>query len=697
MGARSRRAWVRLATATAAVFALTLGVVVDDPGVAHAVAASTLVSTDNYAYSPKQVYDYKIVMPVGGTLRNIHVGLPDFATLASDSTLSTPSLPTGRVVKYSGFYDFFPSKPTLVGAGWTLYFQITGAINPRPATVSALIEAWNSSGARYASFRIDQQPYPLAPAPRYPATRSHPVTDAPCTPTPYSVTAENLLPGGTGWRLTNPSSDSAPQIEAYADRTSATCGQTFGVHVNVTDGSPTFTTEIWRHGWYGGDRGRLIATLGPTEATKQLNRVLQSLERASDNVTPTRQNPRIATTAKGWSTSYQVTVPPEWTPGVYLFKLTSSTGFQTYIPFVVRDDSSQATYMLAIASMTYQAYSTWGGASLYSGISGQEYDQAVVVSFDRPYGGVGRSSAGNFLYQDARLVSEFERRGLRTTYISDDNLAVSGFLARHETLVLGPHLEYWTAEMRSNVDRRVAAGMNVLNFGANQAWWQVDLRNGRPSGLPRRSVHTSRACAPDHTGYFHDTARGCYGSSQALFGVQYNCWGTGGDAVAADNWLWAGTGLQPGAKLLGMLGGGTGTETDVVGKGQPTPAGLTVLAHSPLSLCHNVAADAVGKYSDMVYYRDAAGGQVFSAGTQSWVCFLDSACAPNDQSPIVLKMMDNLLARFSSSSPPAPSTASLAEQYGALPHATARAIAPWPFCRPDQSAQDGCVERLATP
>ncbi len=663
-------------------------------GIAQAVVPSTIGSTDSYAYSSHQVYSYKLVMPAGGTLRNIHVGLPLGAALAVNSTIDSPNWPTGTARKYGTFYDFFPPKPSLVGLGWTLYFRITGAINPPPSTVNALIEAWNSSGAKYASFRTSGRTYPIAPLPSYPALCSYPVADNLCAPAPYTIANENMLPGSTGWQLTVPADTASPQIEAYSDKSSAYCGQTFGMHVNVTDGAGAFTTEVWRYGWYAGKKGRLVSNLGPRVATRQASRVLTTLERSSDWVTPSLQSPRRATTANNWTTSFYVTIPPNWTPGTYLFKLTDSTGFQTYVPFVIRDDSSTATYEMAMAFMTYQAYSTWGGASLYAGISGQDYDQAVVDSFDRPFGGTGRSSDGRFLYQDAHLVAEFERRGLPTAYIVDQDLGNhAAHLSQHKTLVLGPHTEYWTVGMRSTVDTGVVSGMNILNFGANQAWWQADLAVGRPSGYYQRSLHTSRACAPDHTGYFHDVANGCYGSSQKLFGMQYNCWGAGGDAVAGNNWLWANTGLAPGGKIPHLLGGATGTETDVINIGQPKPPGLTVLAHSPLSLCRNTAAAAAGQYSDMTYYRNSAGGQVFSAGTQNWVCFLDPFCPPSGQTgaTMVSKLMDNLLAQFASIQPPPTSTATIAQQYAALPNTTPRALPARPFCRVDQSEQQGCV------
>ncbi|MGB9375983.1 MAG: N,N-dimethylformamidase beta subunit family domain-containing protein [Mycobacteriales bacterium] len=667
------------------------------PAIAQAVATTTIAATDHYAYSTHQTYSYKVVMPNGATMRNIHVGLPQFATLASNSTISSPNYPTGHALKYGVYYDFYPAKPTMVGAGWTLYFTITGAINPRPSTVSALIEAWNSAGTKFTSFRTGASAFALAPLPTYPAVRSYPVADHLCTPDPYSIAAENALPGGTGWQLTAPVNPSAPEITAYPDRSSALCGQTFGMHVSVTDGSSTFTTEVWRYGWYGGDMGRLITTLGPTPAGVQAGGVLRTLERPSNSLTPSLQTPRIATAANNWATTFNVTVPPTWTPGAYLFKFTSAKGRESYAPFVVRDDYSTSTYEMALGFLTYQAYNTWGGASLYLGVSGLDYDQAVVASFDRPLGGVGKASDGNFLHQDARLIADLERRGLPTSYIADVDLANSAaHLNQHKTLILGPHSEYWNTTMRANVDGRVKAGMNLLNFGANQAWGQVDLPPGRPSGYPQRSIHTSRSCSPDRTGYFHDVANGCYGSSQALFGVQYNCWGVAGDAVVGNNWLWAGTGLAPGAKVQNLLGGHTGTETDVVGKGQPTPAGLTVLSHSPLSLCRNTAAGTAGMYSDMVYYRNSAGGQVFSAGTQNWVCFLDVSCAPSGSAGVnaVSKMMSNLLARFASTGPPpGPAATTVERQYLALPKTSPpRAIAPYRICKTGEGPQlNNCI------
>jgi len=416
-------------------------------------------------------------------------------------------------------------------------------------------------------------------------------------------------------------------------------------------------------------KGRLVKDLGDSTAVPQETRVTSVVQRSLAN-----DSPRTATEAETWEASRSFAVQPEFTPGYYLVVLTSAKGFQTHIPLVIRDDTSHSEYVVASGILTYAAYNRWGGASLYIGITGNADDHAVTSTLDRPYGQT-LTSDGNFFRHDAGFVSWAEQRGLDVSYIADDDLNDdTARLARHKTLVVLTHLEYWTATMRQRVDEAVAGGLNLANFGANQAYWQILLKPG-PTGLAERTVYTYRACTPDPVGLFG--APGCYGSSQALFGVQYNCFGAAGDVVAQDNWLWKGTGFAAGQKVFNLLGG----ETDRVAPDHPQPSGLQILAHSPLSLCRN--APTTTENSDMTYYRNSAGGQVFSAGTQHWVCALDGACSDVDPA-VVSQLTQNVLDQLHSSQPPPEWAAARrltpAQQQAAAPRASPRSMRPLPIC-----------------
>ncbi len=661
---------------TASTVPWALGAIAATP-VAESIYAPSTLS----ALATHRTYRYSVVVPDGGDLHNIHVGVPVGSAVGATATMTSPSFNSkGTAVRYPTYFDYSPPSPTHVDAGQILDFVMTEITNPPASAVTALIEAWDTAGAKFISVTTSAKTFDPSPAPVFPPVQPYPVPDQPCVPTPYTVAGENALPGDAGWRLSQPADLANPQIEGYADRTSASCGQTVTLRVNTHDGATEFDTKLYRYGWYGGVRGRLVKDFGAAGAVNQNHRVTDVVQRSLlDN------SPRTATDAQTWEASRSFIVEPDFVPGYYLVVLTSSTGIQTQIPLVIRDDTSHSEYVVASGMMTYAAYNRWGGASMYVGVTGNYDDQAVTSTFDRPYG-YNETADGLFRIYEAGFVSWAEQRGLDVSYVADNNLNDdTARLSQHKTLVVLTHLEYWTAAMRQNVDQAVAGGMNLANFGANQAYWQVLLEPG-PTGLKDRTVYSYRSCAPDPVGLF--SAAGCYGSSQALFGVQYNCFGAAGDVIAQDNWLWAGTGLSSGQKAFNLLGG----ETDFVTPNYPQPPGLTLLAHSPLSLCRN--APTTTDYSDMTYYRNAAGGQVFSGGTLHWICALDGACSDVD-SALVSQLTLNVLQQLHSAQPPPP-TATLglpvARQKAAAPLVGPRRMRPLTTCAvPLRVGQPNCA------
>src|SRR5262249_44946717 len=86
-----------------------------------------------------------------------------------------------------------------------------------------------------------------------------------------------------------------------------------------------------------------------------------------------------------WTNPYILQIPNDWVSGVYLAKLTNSgDGKQSYIVFVVREDSRASDFLFQSSVTTYQAYNSWGGKSLYDFNS--TGGRAHKVSFNRPYG-----------------------------------------------------------------------------------------------------------------------------------------------------------------------------------------------------------------------------------------------------------------------------------------------------------------------
>ena len=96
-----------------------------------------------------------------------------------------------------------------------------------------------------------------------------------------------------------------------------------------------------------------------------------------------------------------------------------------------------------------------------------------------------------------------------------------------------------------------------------------------------------------------------------LIGQQYECNPVRADMVIADAsaWVFAGTGLKPGDKLLGTIG----EEYDRYNPNDPGPENVQILAHSP------VRCGGRSSYADMTYYSAPSGAGVFASGTIWWV------------------------------------------------------------------------------
>src|SRR5436190_12461001 len=279
------------------------------------------------------------------------------------------------------------------------------------------------------------------------------------------IVIENQQTGSSGWQLATWVSDAQGQIKGYASATSVNKGTPITFYVTVNP-AQTFTIDIYRIGWYQGLGGRLLQHIGPFNGTQQ--------PRCPVNAT-------TGLIACNWSPGYILSVPTTWTSGIYLAVLTNAQAYQNYIIFVVRDDNRTAPLLYQQSVATYQAYNNYPndgttGKSLYdynsygpATVGGGP--QAVKVSFDRPYTGLG---SGQFLEWEAYFVRWLERSGYDVTYSTDvDTHANGSALLNYKGFLSVGHDEYWSKPMRDAAEAARDAGVNLAFFGADGAQWQV--------------------------------------------------------------------------------------------------------------------------------------------------------------------------------------------------------------------------------
>jgi hypothetical protein len=166
------------------------------------------------------------------------------------------------------------------------------------------------------------------------------------------IQIENMNAGTPGWQLTNPVINR--EIEGYASLTSVNIGGSISFSVSTTD--PSFNIDIFRTGWYGGVGARQMM---PTITN------VPGVHRS----TPA-PDPVTGLIECNWPSSYMLNVPTGWVSGIFLARLTgTSSGKQSWIIFVVRDDNRASDILFQSSVTTYAAYNFWpngaNGKSLY--------------------------------------------------------------------------------------------------------------------------------------------------------------------------------------------------------------------------------------------------------------------------------------------------------------------------------------------
>jgi hypothetical protein len=487
---------------------------------------------------------------------------------------------------------------------------------------------------------------------------------------------ENQKPGTADWELENPATKR--EIEGYASLTSVNLGGEIKLFVNTKE--PNYTIEIFRTGWYDGLGGR---------------RMNDPIVRKAIRQPPPREDEASGLIECDWKDPYILRIPDrhsDWTSGIYLAKLTAGgTSKQSYIIFAVRDDDRKSDILFQSSVTTFQAYNNWGYKSLYRWNSHAK--QAYKVSFNRPYAmspnrkaayGIG---AGEFLtnFQPKRRTSSagweynmvrwLEKEGYDVTYATNiDTHFNSRLLLSHKAFLSVGHDEYWSRDMRENIEAARDEGVSLGFFGSNICYWQIRLEPSRITGEVNRTVVAYKEMADldplggfkaevgavnssveiaaagqlnygigkperDRTATAYNQPPALYslvttrwrdssvGSPEdALIGVMYETFQVNSDIVidlSAPDWLLDKTDLKHGDKLPGLLG----YEVDrIFGN---APKNLVRIAHSPYP--HGGGT----RYADMTVYTANSGAKVFATGSMQWAWGLDNYNAPELRSPVL--------------------------------------------------------------
>ncbi|HZR40091.1 MAG TPA: N,N-dimethylformamidase beta subunit family domain-containing protein [Ktedonobacteraceae bacterium] len=461
-----------------------------------------------------------------------------------------------------------------------------------------------------------------------------------------SIARENAQPGTTSWQITAAHA-STVQIQAFAGATSVVPGSSIKLYVSTQRAGTLYTIDIYRLGWYGGTGARLMQSIPALSGDDQ---------GYFDNINDTQSTlvcPSCTTDkATGllethWKASYTLSIPNNWTTGIYLAKFTDSQGFQTYAPFDVLGNPN-APYVLVTPDTTAAAYNNWGGSSLYE-VDNEAKGQGVpvspgagvaAVSFNRPYSdGYG---SGIILSYELTTIHWLERQGYEISYISSVDLQTNpAQLLNHKAFISLGHDEYWTKEMRDGVENARDHGVGLAFLGANTAYWQ--MRFGPDSNGTENRIVICYKVLSDNKDYQRDPLYGKDNSrvttqwrdplvnrpEDALTGVMFSdlthyqsgfAWRV--DPQAGNSPLLKGTGLQAGQSYgCGIVG----YEWDKDFNDATTPKNLQLIASSPVVPSNSAGTPSTTR-TDMgnsAYYIAPSGAFVFASGSIYWGNSLD--------------------------------------------------------------------------
>ncbi len=245
-----------------------------------------------------------------------------------------------------------------------------------------------------------------------------------------------------------------PPVEGYTDQVSYAPGDTVKLHTSTA--AETFDVEVARIG-----------------AKREVVWSEKGVKGKKHDV------PKDASShGCKWSAGVEFKVGADWKSGYYAVRL-AATGADKPTPvepyFVVRpkEPGKAAKILLQLSTNTYNAYTNWGGYSLYA-YHGRHKVQGRRVSFDRPQA----SQFGNW---EQPFVAWAEANGYALDFCANSDLEFRPELLKAYKLVLSVgHDEYWSKPMRDHLEKSIGDGGNVAFFSGNTCCWQVRSEdNGR--------------------------------------------------------------------------------------------------------------------------------------------------------------------------------------------------------------------------
>jgi hypothetical protein len=183
-----------------------------------------------------------------------------------------------------------------------------------------------------------------------------------------------------------------------------------------------------------------------------------------------------------WPETIRLKVGADWETGYYQMSLQAqdhggkwtrrgARTAQGSLYFIVRPAKPSSKILLQLCTNTYNAYTNYGGFSLYA-YNANSKNQGHRVSFERP-------QSSQFDRWEQPFVAWCEKNGIALDYAANSDLEFHPEILAHYKLVLSVgHDEYWSTPMRDALEGYIAKGGNVAFFSGNTCCWQVRSEDG---------------------------------------------------------------------------------------------------------------------------------------------------------------------------------------------------------------------------
>ena len=447
------------------------------------------------------------------------------------------------------------------------------------------------------------------------------------------VTEENAASGDGDWLPSAPGGQrpagTHPQdvnhhVEGYPSRTGVEPGESLEFHISIAPAA-NYRIDVYRLGWYDGSGGRLMASL-PEKQGEQ--RAIPDWDDETGLI------------ECDWPVTDTLDVGENWTSGAYMAKFVATSGEfageSTGYVFAVREPetSRTAAILFQLPNSTAQAYSGWGGKSLYgytSAASRAKEDTggwaADVISYDRPIAG----APSNHMRYSIHALRFLEREGYDVAYTTDDHVHRDpDQLKEYDLVVSGAHDEYWSRPQQLGFRDARDNGTNLVFLGSNTAYWQVRYEDdGRTMVAYKENAEDDPVQNQHNTDLFRNVGL----PECELLGVMsvgaglYNFPDYTVQEDGIDHPWMEGTGFEVGNTIVGCVG----HEWAWIRDGCNVPGNLTTFFHyeagsSDLWITNDEDADSVT-------YEAPSNARVFTTGTMGYAWRLDPDPTWNDVWP----------------------------------------------------------------